>query len=99
MKALSREELQELRSDLALLCIPDDEADELIRIIDNIVISIIEQNLGLHPVQFSLSARANRAFAGAADHANLLTYERDERIDLRGEGASNDTGPEAMLAP
>ena len=36
--------------------------DELIRLIDAIVISFIDQEYGLDPVQLSLSARANYAF-------------------------------------
>lgn len=62
MKALSPEELQELRKEIASLDIPEERQDELILLIDSIVISWIDQAFGLHPVQLSLSARANYAF-------------------------------------
>lgn len=62
MKALSPEELKELRKEIASLDIPEERQDELIRLIDSIVISWIDQAFGLHPVQLSLSARANYAF-------------------------------------
>lgn len=62
MKPLTPEEMSELRADVACLDIPDDRLDEMIRLIDSIIISIIDQNSGRHAVQLSLSARANYAF-------------------------------------
>lgn len=64
MKMLSPDELRELRTDIATLGLPDDRLDELIRLLDTIIISIIDQEFGWSPVQISLSARANHAFSG-----------------------------------
>jgi hypothetical protein len=54
--------MEELRREMASLAIPDAGKDELIRIVDNIVISFVDQAHGLHPVQLSLAARANKHF-------------------------------------
>lgn len=68
MKALSPEELQELRKEIAGLDIPVDRQDELIRLIDSIVTSWVDQAFGLDSTQLSLSARANYAFAAGRSH-------------------------------
>lgn len=78
MKALSPEELQELRKDIASLDIPEDRQDDLIRLIDSIVISWIDQAFGVDSAQLSLSARANYAFAAGKFHGNVgHTQEHD----------------------
>lgn len=71
MKALTMEEMRELRADIASLNLPDDHLDELIRLVDSIIISIIDQNRGRHSVQLSLSARANYAFKNRENSADF----------------------------
>jgi hypothetical protein len=107
MVPLTPEEIAELRQHLADLDISDESKDELIRLIDSIAISLVEQALGLSPVQLSLSARANYAFLGASDYDSLEKSERFELVDLphdeQGEGAKNDKSPpsstEGQIAP
>lgn len=103
MKPLTMEELQELRADIAALRLPEDRVDELIRLIDNIIISIIDQNSGRHSVQLSLSARANYAFNPDGTYASLRKSESFELVDLpgneRGEGANNEHNPMRDFAP
>jgi hypothetical protein len=79
MVPLTPEEIAELRQHLADLDISDESKDELIRLIDSIAISLVEQALGLSPVQLSLSARANYAFLGASDCDSL---EKSETLNL-----------------
>lgn len=99
MKMLSQEELNELRKDIAVLGIPDDCQDDLIRLIDSIVISFVEQAHGLNPVQISLSSRANYAFNGDSSHANLRTSTENAAVPIDGESARRDEGPIRQVAP
>lgn len=78
MKALSPEELQELRKEIAGLDLPVARQDELIRLIDSIVTSWVDQAFGIESAQLSLSARANYAFAAGQSHGNVgASYERE----------------------
>jgi hypothetical protein len=82
MVPLTPEELQEMREHIATFDMSDDDKDAIIRLVDNIVISFILSARGLDTVQLSLSARANSAFNGNENRANLSKHERFERIDL-----------------
>lgn len=62
MSPLTPEEMDDLRKEMASLAISDASKNELIHIIDNIVISFVDQAHGLGPVQLSLSSRANKHF-------------------------------------
>lgn len=99
MKPLTNDELRELRADIAHLRLPEHQVDSLIRLIDSIIISIIDQNSGRHPVQLSLSARANYAFKMPEACASLRKSESFETVDLDDEGANNLTDPMRDLAP
>ncbi|MEO8724047.1 MAG: hypothetical protein ABI395_11120 [Sphingobium sp.] len=83
MKSLSPQELRDLRSDMSGLGIDDAQLDDLIRLIDNVVISIIDQSHGKHPVQLSLAARANYAFQGESNCDNLPKMSNKEQVTLR----------------
>lgn len=86
MKPLTTEEMQELRSDIAHLGLPENKLDELIHLLDNIIVSIIDQNNGRHSVQLSLSARANYAFK----NGNILEeieYDTVESLEKTSEYA------------
>lgn len=87
VRALSPEELQELRKDIAVLDISEERQDELIRLVDSIVTSWIDQAFGLSAVQLSLSARANYAFAVGKNHGNLDKSHDIETKSL-GNGAA-----------
>lgn len=89
MKALTPEELRKLREETAGLGIPQDHQDELIRLIDAIVISWIEQAFGLSPAQLSLSERAKRAFCGADTHAKLNKHHNNNQGSDRDNGEMN----------
>jgi hypothetical protein len=81
MKMLSPEELLELRKEIATLNLAHDSQDEMIRLIDNIIISIIDQEFGWNPVQISLSARANRAFSQSDSCGRVIasaTFGQDD---------------------
>lgn len=97
MKILSWEEVQELRNEIAGLSISDERKDELIRFLDSVAISFIDQAFGLNSTQLSLSARANYAFNGGKSCANLPSSGIAGPVDLanndQGEGAINTFGP------
>lgn len=99
MQVLSPEELQELRKDIAALGIADDRKDDLIRFLDAIAISFIDQAFGFSSVQLSLSALANYAFNGAKPCANLRKSKTLELVDLHeDEGAINTISPASRKA-
>ena len=83
MVPLTPEEIAELRQHLADLDISDESKDELIRLLDSIAISFVEQALGLSPVQLSLAARANYAFPEASEDAEPLERTLPRRRDVR----------------
>ena len=89
MKALSQEELRELRADFTGRGKSDAELDDLILFFDRVVISFISQSKQKHPVQLSLSQRANTAFAARSDCDMLPTRTESEPVDLRSEGSKN----------
>lgn len=91
MKMLTPEELLELRRETASLGLSEERQDELIRLLDNIIISIIDQEFGWSPVQTSLSARANRVFLGNDSCERVRSYDRFGKVSSR-EGAA--TKPE-----
>jgi len=99
MKMLSPEEMRELRDEIATSTLSDEKKDEIIRFLDAIAISFINQTFGKSAVQLSLSARANYAFIGEEDRANLPESEISELVDLDSEGAINTRGPMRHLAP
>ena len=99
MKMLSSDEMMEFRNDIANFAISDDRKDELICFLDAIAMSFVSQTFGKSPVQLSLTARANYAFNGADNRANLPSSEISELVDLGNEGAINTTGPTRQLAP
>jgi len=76
MRPLSPEELAEIRLALGGASGPCDKTDDLIRFLDAVAISFIDQAFGFSAVQMSLSARANRAFS-ASDSC--------ERVQLSGK--------------
>jgi hypothetical protein len=98
MSILSPEEMQELRNEIADLSISDGRKDELIRFLDAVAISFIDQAFGLNSTQLSLSARANYAFKGPNTHANLRPSGDTGPVDLADndqcEGAINTFGPD-----
>lgn len=92
MKALSPEELQELRKEIASLDIPAERQDDLIRLIDSIVISWVDQAFGIDSAQLSLSARANYAFAAGQSHGKVgQSQERDAVAPGNGGAAIPET--------
>lgn len=99
MKMLSSQEMQELRDEIAGLSISDERKDELIRFLDAVAISFIDQAYGLNSTQLSLSARANYAFNGGNSCANLRASGVAGPVDLDNEGAINTFGPMRHLAP
>ena len=101
MKALSPQELEELRADCASLNLSQDRLTALIQLLDNVATSIVDEQFGWHPVQLSLAARANYAFKGAEDRANLAVPGDAGPVDLGcNEGANNTiTDPEGPRAP
>jgi hypothetical protein len=99
MKLLSPEEMAELRREIAGFSLSDERKDELIRCLDRIAVSFVDQAFGLHAVALSLSARANYAFHGTNSHGNLPMIGKAETVDLAdnddGKGAINKYDPES----
>lgn len=80
MIPLTMEELRGLRAGMANLGYTDEELDAYIHLVDNIVASIIHQNNGVHSVQLSLAARANRAFKKDADSTGFLSDGPHQKV-------------------
>lgn len=89
MSLLTPEEFEKCRECIAGIDMSDEEKDELIRIVGNIVSSFVDQSYGMHPVQLSLAARANRHFQDDPERAILDLFSDKETVDLDTEGASN----------
>lgn len=88
MKMLSPDELAELRADVASLGYSQNEMDELIRLVDGIVISFIDQEFGWSPIQISLSARANRAFLADDSCSGVVPSGTFRQVDALGNGVA-----------
>ncbi len=99
MKMLSHEELAELRRDIASLGINEARQDDLIRFIDSVIISFIDRDIGLDPVQLSLSARANYAFAALDTCGNLPSYKILETADPAEKAEIGTTIPKRPFTP
>jgi hypothetical protein len=99
MKMLSPEELLELRQEISGIAIPEDRADELIRLIDAIAISFIDQHFGLDSVQLSLSARANYAFSRQDSCGRVQSYDKFSAIAADNNQAALTDSAARHLAP
>lgn len=88
MKMLTPNEMLELRTTIVTLNLPDERQDELIRLIDNIIVSIIDQEFGWSPVQTSLSVRANRVFSASDSCSGLPQSGRFAKVRTEEEGAT-----------
>jgi hypothetical protein len=99
MKMLSPDELRDLREDIASLGLPDDRQDELIRLVDSIIISIIDQEFGWSPVQISLSARANHAFSHSDSCPRVIESGIFCQGDADNDGAAKPERSADQFAP
>lgn len=99
MKMLSPEELLELRQEISGIAISEDRANELIRLLDAIAISFIDQHFGLDSVQLSLSARANRAFSQEDSCGRVQSSDKFCTVAAHPEGAAVTDSPVRQLAP
>jgi len=99
MKMLSPDDMLELRKDIASLGLPDSRQDELIRLVDHIIISIIDQEFGWSPVQISLSARANHAFSQPDSCGRVLASGRFEEVDVPVDGVAKPERSADQLTP
>lgn len=99
MKMLSAEELAELRAEVAASGYSQSDLDDLIRFVDSIVISFIDQEFGWNSVQNTLSFHANYAFKGTNSCGNLGFSGIAGPVELASEGAVNTIGPEGQIAP
>lgn len=99
MSTLTPEEISELRTLAGNTSMSEERFSELIKFMDAVVMAAIDIHTGRHPVQLSLSQRANRYFQGNSDHARMGTSLEHEAVDLDIEGANNTTtfGPEGHL--
>lgn len=89
----------EFRNDLSEFNICDERKDDLIRFLDAVASSFVDQKFGKSTTQLSLSSRANYAFIGTEAHANVEKSENSELVDLDIEGAKNTDGPTRHRAP
>ena len=101
MSPLTPEEISELRALAGNPGMSEERFSELVRLMDAVVMAAIDIHHGRHPVQISLSQRANSYFQGNSDHARMGTFLEHETVDLDFEGANNATtiGPEGHFAP
>lgn len=99
MSPLTPDEIAAFRNSLSGIEMPEERKDELIRIVDNIAMSFVAQAFGLHPVQLSLSARANSRFLGIQDYARIGTNQEHITVDPGFGSAMNDQSPEGQAAP
>jgi hypothetical protein len=99
MKMLSADELAELRADVASFGYSQNDLDDLIRLVDGIVISFIDQEFGWSPVQTSLSARANRAFSVQDSCSGVLPSGTFGQVDALGNGVAKPERSADQFAP
>jgi len=99
MKMLSIDELAELRADVASFGYSEDELDDLIRLVDGIVISFIDQEFGWSPVQISLSARASRAFLHSDSCSGVTPSGTFGQVDALGTGVLKPERSADQFAP
>lgn len=91
MRPLSPEEYEELRLIFTGSAAPCDRTDELIRFLDAVAISFIDQAFGFSAVQMSLSTRANRAFSASdsCDPSQLSGKKRKDKLKVSGVESPN----------
>ncbi len=99
MKMLSPDELAELIADVASFGYSQNDLDELIRLVDGIVISFIDQKFGWSPVQISLSARANRAFSALDSCKGVLPSGTFGQVDALGNSVAKPEHSADRFAP
>lgn len=99
MKPLTPDELNDLRNDLAALDLSPERLDDIIRLVDAVVISFVDQAFGNSAERLSLAARANYAFNPNTAYASLAPSGQDKTVDLIEEGAINTVSPERQPAP
>ena len=96
---LSPDEVAELREDVASLGYSQNELDDLIRLVDGIVISFIDQEFGWSPLQISLSDRANRAFLAEDSCRGVLPSGTFGQVDALGNGVAKPESSADQFAP
>jgi len=92
---LTPEQLEHFRSLIASIEMPDDRKDEVIRIVDSIAVSFVDQAFGLDSTALSLSARANFSFLGVDGNAKKFTDFQKENSNHTLDGSSEDITPES----
>lgn len=95
MPPLTPEQLEYFRSLAAGLNIPDDRKDEIIRIVDSIAVSFVDQAFGLDPTTLSLSARANFSFLGVNKSGKEGSVFKGIKSNISPSSAGEDTTPES----
>lgn len=92
---LTQEQLEQFRKFIASIDVPDEKRDEIIRIVDSIAVSFVDQAFGLDPTTLSLSARANFSFLGVGENAKECTDFKKENSNHALEGSGEDITPES----
>lgn len=95
MSPLTPEQLEHFRSLIAGIDMPDDRKDEIIRIVDSIAVSFVDQAFGLDPTTLSLSARANFSFLGVGENAKEEIVFKRKNLRIPRDAEGNDTTPES----
>lgn len=95
MSDIAPDDMDQYREIMRSLNLPDAERDEMIRIVDNIVTSFIDQAFGISPVQLSLSARANFNFLGIGRRAIDEPVIEKEFSRPMAEDSHHDANPES----
>lgn len=99
MTSLTPSELADLRKMLDGVGLSAEKQDDMIRILDNIAKSWIDQAHGTHSVRLSLLARANYKFSGIDAYATKRLSKKIEMKPRESEVDSIITGPEGHLTP
>ena len=92
---LTREQMEHFRGVIASLDLSDARKDEMIRMVDSIAISFIDQAFGIDSIQLSLSARANFRFLGVGEYAKLKPRNRRVKSGVSLADSSNNSTPES----
>lgn len=92
---LTREQMEHFRGVIASLDLSDARKDEMIRMVDSIAISFIDQAFGIDSIQLSLSSRANFSFLGVSEHAKQKPEKKRVKPRVSRKDSNNKLTPES----
>lgn len=96
---ISTQDIERYRQCLLGIDAPEDRKDELINIVHSIMSFFIDQAFGVQTDQITLESKNKSRFQAAFDRARIPTNPDNQPIDLKQEGARNDSSLQRPPAP